>query len=770
MATTTRLDYGVVLKQMNGAIRTLEMYPSGHPATLQAMIKPFAALQEVFKNEEHLIISRVEDKIVVNGKQIEGTDLLKRFLDEFENQNITSITLTKSITKEELNKFLGFFVKPLGKTAESISLPEYITRNKIRSIRVDLLRYELVTEDEVVVKSDVLQGADLKGQISKIIKENPHLVRDILLNKPSHKENLKAQFDSQIEPEEVKGQIGKEIKQLSDDDILTLLVSGLEQNLEKSKAKDASSVLNEVVDLANKLLEEREKTKLLPRIKKMLSERGIAKTEHLDFLFEEKWLKSQEVIEELMRMIQQLGTEEVDPGSFSFLWHRVMSSEDSEIKSYAIDKLFTKFDSEDSHTRTLVVSTLEKTLESFIQNQMGFEFTYVKERLYQRVKDQNMPAGVLRDCSWILKRAFVELINQHKFREAQQILDEYKRRQNPQGAFPEDVKEIARDFLHQVSSESTIATLTSQMKEGTPFQELKMVEEMLEVLDGNQVAEKLLNIFTLEDRAARISALRVLSRLGKNSVSAFSNLISDFEDSKRDEKNDLLADEHWYKVRNVIYVLGNISDSESIKLLDKLSRDADVRVRLEVTKALEKLAQPESTRVLLTLLKDKDDEVRTRVIASLATLGDPMSLEPLKEHLRKTETDMPSTIAAIARVGKEKAADCLLDLLWEREGTSSHQVFKTNDETKIAVLNALSKIGSPQLTDELEKFVKHRGKGIRSLLVKDKVTEVANRILKTRRNKNMRHSDDKKEKVEETPQLEPSESTASSLPGEREET
>jgi hypothetical protein len=193
-------------------------------------------------------------------------------------------------------------------------------------------------------------------------------------------------------------------------------------------------------------------------------------------------------------------------------------------------------------------------------------------------------------------------------------------------------------------------------------------------------------------------------------------------------------------------------------------------VRLEVIKALEKLAQPESTQVLLTLLKDQDDEVRTRVIASLTTLGDSNSLGPLKEHLRHTEKDTLITIAAIGRVGREKSVNCLLDLLWDRDCASSHQTSKTNDETKIAVLNALGKIGSAELTDEIEKFVKHKGRGIKSLLVKDKVTEAANRVLKSLRNKSMPHPNDKKEKVKATSQLEPSEQTESSLPGEREGT
>jgi hypothetical protein len=110
MVVAAKPDYGVVLKQMNGAIRRLEMYPPGHPASMQAIEKPFSVLQEVLKTDGHFIISRVEDKIVVNGKNIEGADLLKRFLEEFQNQDIDSVSIAKSLTREDLSKFLNFFV------------------------------------------------------------------------------------------------------------------------------------------------------------------------------------------------------------------------------------------------------------------------------------------------------------------------------------------------------------------------------------------------------------------------------------------------------------------------------------------------------------------------------------------------------------------------------------------------------------------------------------------------------------------------------------
>jgi HEAT repeat protein len=780
MSTSTKPDYGVVLKQMNGAIRRLEMYPPGHPSTMQAMEKPFAALQQVFKSEEHFIISRVEDKIVVNGKHLEGADLLKRFLEEFEAHDIDSITLKKSLTKEELNKFLGYFIKPLGKTTQTVSLPDYIRQNQIQSITVDQLRYELVTEDEVVVKSDVVEGADLKVQISKILKDNPQLLRDIFLDKsktgtgqgtgegsgqgygpgcgPASLDGggegsgtgSQERVEGVANLEGLKQNVEQHVQNLSDDELISLLASSLALSAKRlqSDDTDTASELNQVVDLVDRLVQDREKDKLLPQIKKILSEHGIVETEFVDYLFDEKWLRTQEVLDELTGMIEKLGSQEVNMDRFMFLWQRVIGSDDGEIKSYAMDKLLFKLDSQNALARSLSVSALEMSLDHFIQNRMEYEFNFLKERLYQRIKDQLLPAGTLKDCSRLLGKVFGELIRQHRFKEAQQILDEYRLRLNPEVAFPEEVKESARAFILDVSSDSTIAELISEMREGVPFHDLKIAEEILEALDGDKVARRLLDVFTLDDRAARMSALRVLSRLGRSSVSAFSDLLSDADNFGEEQEGNLLPDRHWYKIRNVIYVLGNIPETESIKLLNELSSHPDVRVRLEVVKALDKIAQPECAEILLNLLNDEDKEVRGFVITSLASLADESFLNPLQQHLRRRPEDSHAVVAAIGKIGKEKSRDFLLNLLWERDPAIASLAPKTKDEIKMAVLNALGKMESSGLTEQIEKFVKHKRKGLKSLLVKDKVTETANRVLRTMENKSRSSPKAVKEKAE----------------------
>jgi HEAT repeat protein len=770
METITKPDYGRVLKWMNGAIKVQEMYPHGHPATLQATEKSFHALQEIFKNIDYLTISQVKDRIIINGTFIEGASLPERLLEEFKNENINSLTFNKNLNPEELSNFLSFFVKSFNKDSLPTSLPAFLKENGIKSITIDQLRYELVSEEEVVVKAEALEGVELKAQISAIIKDNPDLVLDIIFNKPVKKEIVVEKFGSEINLSQLTEGIEKQLKELSDDQVLSILVSGLNEKLPTVDSPDPNSTQNEMVDLVLKLLQNSEKRKLLPEVKKMLSERGIVKKEHLDFLFDEKWLQSQTVLDEVLKMIEKLGTEEVDFERFMFLWHRVISSEDSKIKLYAIDKLLFKLDSESVQTGSLAVVALKEALSHFVSEKMEFEFSYVKDRLYDKIKDQLMSPRIFKNYTKLLKDIFLEMIKLEEFKEIHEILLEYNVHLSTEMSYPQEVRNVALNFIHEVSDVTTLAILTSHIKEGTPSPNIKLVEEILESLDKDKVAEKLLEIFTVDDRVARMSALRVLSRLGKSSVSALLTLLSTPHTYIREKGSELLVNEQWYKVRNVIFVLGNIPSVESVQTLLKLNQDPDLRVRMEVIKALERIGGPESVRALLTFLSDKEDEIRRNAITSLSRLGDKSCLLSLIEHFRHNRKDKLITLNAISKIGGDEPTDSgessrtikdyeegrtiedsdradahlsgrsrtikfLLDVLWEKELGMKNLHPKERDEIRISTLNILGKIGSPELVSEIEKFIRQNRKSLRGLLAKDRLIESANRALKMIRSK-----------------------------------
>jgi hypothetical protein len=736
-ATGRDLEIGI-LKEMGAAIKTLGMYPSEHPAAVKATERPFLTLHGLFEDAGRVVISQVDDKIIVNGKSMTDSLLPERLREEFQEQNISSLTLFKTLTKEELGKFLNFFVKPLGKSTATKSLTEFLAQNRIGSIQVNELRYELVSDDEVVVKSEVLEGADLKGEIAKIVKQDPDLVRDVLLNKPLEQKSFREKFGAEVNLDELTQGIERQIETLSDDEALALLASGLESTVRESKVENRSSTLNQVASLLNKLLENREREKLLPEVKKMFSGYRVLEDKYLDFVFDEKWLKSQAVLEEVTKMADKLGKEEVDFDRFMFLLERVIESEEERIMHYAVDKLLSNLDSENGETRRLSVSALSGILSRLISGKMETEFVYLKERLCDKIKDQLLPADVIEDLTELSKIVFVQMIQREDFKEAKNIIHEYNARLSPEASYPMETREVVRNLLKEVSDEATLTLLTNRLEEGRSSQDTKVIEEILESLNKEKVAQKLLQIFTLDDRATRISSLRILGKLGQSSIDALSRLLADINSWPRQERTGLLADEPWYKVRNATYVLGNISDPSSVKVLIKLNSDPDQRVKLEVIKALEKIRTEEAVDALLAFLQDADQQVRKNAITSLTTVGNRRCLDSLIGHFRHNEKDRVFALTAIGKMGGAEVTEFFLRLLSEEEPGIKRLSGRQKEEIKIAALNVLGKIGSAvssqakitRMAGEIEKLMTQRKNGIKGLFVKDPVAERAERVLK----------------------------------------
>ncbi len=159
----------------------------------------------------------------------------------------------------------------------------------------------------------------------------------------------------------------------------------------------------------------------------------------------------------------------------------------------------------------------------------------------------------------------------------------------------------------------------------------------------------------------------------------------------------LLAHPHWYAVRNVAELLGQIGSAEAIALLQPLLRGPDARVMRAAVRALAGIRDPAAARAIHTVLRAATGGQRQAVVAALVEERDPRVIPVLACILEQSrplggEHELVvETLAALADVGGDDGVPHIVRVMRQRSWFARG---KTRS-LKRASLGALRRIGSP---------------------------------------------------------------------------
>ncbi|KPJ74537.1 hypothetical protein AMJ52_00005 [candidate division TA06 bacterium DG_78] len=200
-----------------------------------------------------------------------------------------------------------------------------------------------------------------------------------------------------------------------------------------------------------------------------------------------------------------------------------------------------------------------------------------------------------------------------------------------------------------------------------------------------------------EDRSVRMKMLDVLVKVGEPAVAEIKKLLSSRE---------------WYIRRNGAFILGEMKAHSAIDDIGRLLDDREERVQLEAVDALHKIGGPGVNEYIKKALDSKHHAVVIEAMKFLERddvkhkIGEiPKWLKSRKGIPDKKEEQMRcEIIEVLGQVGDDTVVDSLVEVL--NEGA----FFKGDllKPTKAAVLNALTKIGSPKALQALHDAAGHR--------------------------------------------------------------
>ncbi|MCX6834128.1 MAG: HEAT repeat domain-containing protein, partial [candidate division Zixibacteria bacterium] len=231
------------------------------------------------------------------------------------------------------------------------------------------------------------------------------------------------------------------------------------------------------------------------------------------------------------------------------------------------------------------------------------------------------------------------------------------------------------------------------------------LKDILVAIGSEEIAVALSQIISHPQRSVRQLTLKILAELGKSSLRVFSRILKDDAMFARDHTRHELPDEKWYVVRNSIFVLGSLRDSEGVAPLRARIDDKDVRVRREIVTALEKIGGEEVIDCLTLMAEDPIVEVRETAVVAIGLIGKSDTAPLLIDIARKDPRNSLKAVAALGKLGGPESREFLGKLLNDPEATSElSRGVVSKDDLRIAAVKALGQIGDSDAIEHVRKF------------------------------------------------------------------
>ncbi|HEU0298036.1 MAG TPA: HEAT repeat domain-containing protein, partial [Longimicrobium sp.] len=168
---------------------------------------------------------------------------------------------------------------------------------------------------------------------------------------------------------------------------------------------------------------------------------------------------------------------------------------------------------------------------------------------------------------------------------------------------------------------------------------------------------------------------------------------------------DMIGDERWFVVRNMVGILGEIRSADAIEYFRRTVEHSDARVRRETILALSKLGGEEAVPLLAKGLNDREASLRGAAALGLGLTKLPVAVGPLLTRLpQENDPEVEvEVVRALGRVGDPRAVPVLA------ERASGGGFFsRTPGAIRVEAVRALGEIGGDAARAVLQRLLRER--------------------------------------------------------------
>jgi HEAT repeat protein len=672
---------GKAISMLRSAIVNARIYPKGSQMIESTLKGAHKALEGCLAETSPIIISDLQGKLCVNGKETVEAKDFRPFLIQHEVQ---SIKLFKGLQVTEVASLMEGLGKRKGQLDEQKNLADWLKAQGATHVQVEEVEFVELKKGEVVVQQilSLLEQSTDTSSLTTSLDESVRLI-DQLPDDASRKDAHKkiAQHLSGLPPYQIRELFDSKLTErveksgLKDDVVQVMSREKLEEALEEvnkwyHQIKQESKSEFEVVEKLNGLKSFLGKILHSPASKAVpfalyeellnvgLLEQmpaGVQKGEHAGLLTEVEHLLSQPDEALLELPVRQ---------RFPELLKALCAMGLDEPIGKLTEKMLHNLHNPAPVVREAAVKTIRVFQETLASNRKEKPFQQIISTLHTLSESESAP-DVYGHVADALQSAAMELLVHWRFEESTRLLATLRRHSREESPIGQKKKQLAAAALHEFSTrvlDVICADLNAPVKDRQ-----NGAYRVLAELSEDSVGPLVEAVKRSIDSRARQAAIQALRRLGR---AVKEPLLKQVDIGM---PGDVLV--------KLIPIFEDFADASILPTLTGLLQHPDGSVRRQVAQLLARVKEPKVQSLLAGLLDDTDPEVQTEAVRLIGELRLKLATLELARRLPTAPPVVQEEMCiALGSLGEKRAIPELIQVLetrrsfWKRTGGTPEAV------------------------------------------------------------------------------------------------
>ncbi len=701
------ITIGKAISMLRSAIVNARIYPKGSQMVDSAIKGAQQALESCLQDSSPIVVSDLQGKLCVNGKELPEAKDFRPFLIQ---QEVQSLKFFKGLQVNEVSSLTDALGKRKGQLGDHKNLGEWLKAEGVSHVQAEDVEFVELKKGEVVVQQvlSLLEQSTDVSSLAGALEESYRLI-DQLPDEASKKDAQKkmATHLSGLPPYQLRELFETKLPEtvekssLKTDVVQAMSHEKLEETLEEvnkwyHQIKGESKSEFEVVEKLNGLKSFLGKVLHSPASKTVpfalyeellnvgLLEQipaGVQKGENAGLLTE---------VENLINQPNEALLDPVVRQRFPDLLKALCAMALDEHIGKLTDKMLVNLHNQAPVVRETAVKTIRVFQEVLASNRKEKPLMQIISELHTMAESESSP-DVYGHISDALQVAAMELLVHWRFEESANILGTLRRHSRDESPIGHKKKQLASKALHDFSIrgfEVICADLNAPLKDRQNGAHRVLAEL------GEEAVEPLVEAVKRSvDLRAKQAAVQALKRMG-----------SAVKESLLKQMNVGTSGEALVKL---IPLLEEFADSSVLPTLTSLLQHPDASVRRQVAQLLAKVKDPKVQSLLASLLDDADAEVQMEAVRLIGELKLKLATLEIARRLAAAPAMVQEEMCiALGNLGEKRAIPDLV-LLLEAKKSFWKRTPGVPDAVRIRAIWALGQLMPDQTaTNSLSKVLK----------------------------------------------------------------